>query len=81
MESNHFNCFKILFKTKDKNYYSDENTFKVYYYDGDDFSQYLIFPHDAILDDLKIKPGKPTGNENDYVIIKSLEIKEINEGE
>lgn len=81
LEANHFNCFKILFKTREKNYYADENTFKVYYYDEDDFSQYLIFPKDAVLDGLKIKPGKPTGNENDYVIIKSLEIKEINEGE
>lgn len=80
LESNCFNIFKILFKTKDNNKYCDENTFNVYYYDNDDFEHYLIFPKDAILDDLKIKPGNPFNNKQDYIIIKSLEIKEMNEG-
>ena len=78
IESNHFNCFRILFKTKDNDKYCNENTFNVYYYDEDDFEQYLLFPKDTVLDDLKIIPGKQLNDEN-YVIIKSLEIRELNE--
>lgn len=79
LESNCFNCFKILFKTKDNDKYCEENTFKVFYYEDDDFEQYLVFPQNTILNELKIIPGKPFNNENDYLIIKSLEIKELNE--
>lgn len=79
LESNCFNCFKISFKTKDNNQYCNENTFNVYYYEDDDFDQYLIFPKNAILNELKITPGKPFKNKKDYLIIKSIEIKEINE--
>lgn len=79
LESNHFNCFKILFKTANNNNYCNENTFNVYYYEDDDFEQYLVFPKDTILDDLKIIPGKQFDNENNYVTIKSLEIRELNE--
>ena len=78
IESNHFNCFKIQFKTKDNDKYCNENTFNVYYYEDDDFEQYLQFPKNAILDDLKIIPGKQFDNENNYITIKSLEIKELN---
>ncbi len=78
LQSNCFNCFKILFKTKKNNHYCNENTFNVYYYEDDDFEQYLLLPKDAILDGFKIIPGKPFDNENNYITIKSLEIKEIN---
>jgi hypothetical protein len=79
IESNHFNCFKILFKTKNNKNYCNENTFNVYYYEDDDFDQYLLFPKNAILDELKIMPGKQYDNKDYYVTIKSLEIKELNE--
>lgn len=79
LESNCFNCFRIFFKTKEKNRYCDENSFKLFYYEGDDFNHYLIFPKNAILDGLKIIPAYPFDNKDDYVIIKSVEIKEINE--
>lgn len=78
LESNCFNCFRIFFKTIDKNKYCDENSFKVFYYEDDDFDQYLIMPKNAILNDLKIVPAYPFENEGDYVVIKSFEIKEIN---
>ena len=78
IESNHFNCFRVLFKTKDKENYCNENTFNVYYYDGDDFEQYLLFPKDAMIEDLKIIPGNQFENEDNYVTIKSLEIRELN---
>lgn len=79
IESNCFNCFRILFKTKDNNKYCNENTFNVYYYEDDDFEQYLQFPKNTTLNKLKIIPGKPFDNEDDYITIKSLEIKELNE--
>lgn len=77
LEANCFNCLRIFFKTKDKKRYCDENSFMLFYYEGDDFSQYLIMPNDAILDGLKIVPAYPFENQEDYVIIKTLEIKEI----
>lgn len=78
LQSNCFNCFRIFFKTKDKNKYCIENSFKLFYYDGDNFDQYLILPKEAILNELKIVPAYPFKSKEDYVIIKSFEIKEIN---
>ena len=76
IESNCFNCLRIFFKTKDNNKYCDEN-FNVYYYDEDDFDQYLVMPKNAILDDLKIVPADPFNDKEDFVLIKSFEIRTI----
>lgn len=76
LKSNCFNCFKILFKTKDNKRYCEGNTFNLYYYEDDDFEQYFLFPKDAILDGLKIKPAASVKDNNDLVI-KSLEIRGI----
>ena len=76
LKSNCFNCFKILFKTKNNKRYCEENTFNLYYYEDDDFEQYFLFPKDAILDGLKIKPAASV-KDNNNLVIKSLEIREI----
>ena len=77
LESNSYNCFKVYFKTKDNKDYSEDNVFNVYYYDEDNFEHYLLLPNGAVLDDLKIVPGHPSNDENDYLIINSFEIKGI----
>ena len=41
----------------DENEYNNANSLSTYYYDGDNFDQYLLLPENAILDDLMIKPG------------------------
>lgn len=77
LESNYFDNLKVYFKTTTENKYSDKNSLTTYYYENDSFNQYLLLPENSILNELMIKPGGRNNNPNDYLIIHSIDIKEI----
>lgn len=77
LRANYFGCLKVFFKTKDENEYKNENSLSTFYYNDDNFDQYLLLPENAILNDLMINPGDSNKNPNNYLIINSIEIKEV----
>lgn len=75
LESNCFNLLKVYYKTETNLQFLEENSVNLYYY-NENITHYLILPKDVVLDEIKISPFVFEKEENDYVIINSIKIKE-----
>lgn len=76
LESNCFNGLKIYYKTENDLQFIEKNSLNLYYY-NEILNHYLILPKDAQLDEIMISPYIMEKNENDYMVINSIKIKEI----
>lgn len=77
LESNCFNGLKVLYKTNNVSQFSEVNSRKFYFYKNEKIEHWLILPKDILLDELKICPYILEKEEDDFIILNSIEIKEI----
>lgn len=77
LESNCFNGLRIYYKTETDNEYLERNSLNLYYYEGEVLDHCLILPDDAVLDEIMIKPYILKHDENEFMKINSIGIKEL----
>lgn len=76
-ESNCFNGLRIFYKIKGQEKYSNKNSLNLFYYKNEEVNHCLILPKEALLDEIIIKPYILEKNDEDFIKINSIIIKEI----
>ena len=77
LKSNCFNRLRIYYKTKDEFEFLEKNSLNLYYYKGETINHSLILPKEAQLDEIMIRPYTIEKEDDDYIGLDSIKIKEI----
>ena len=77
LKSNCFNALGVYYKINDEDNYGKENSFKLYYYKDEEINHCLLLPKEALLNEIMIKPYVLKRDDDEFIKIDSIIIKEF----
>ena len=77
LKSNCFNALGVYYKINNEDDYCKENSFNLYYYKDEEINHCLLLPSEALLNEIMIKPYVLKRDDDEFIKIDSIIIKEF----